>query len=96
MGHMSAMFNGIARSLLMKKGRNSGYCGGAEAVKVMESEGKKHDLILRTSGTVNVEGSDNLASVFSRRGEKGLNQDRVIVWEVCLGEFAEFVILIHL
>ncbi|XP_058223699.1 probable protein phosphatase 2C 34 isoform X1 [Rhododendron vialii] len=81
MGHFSSMFNGLARSLLIKKGRNSGKCSGDEAVEVIAKEAKKNDLILQSSGCVNANGSDNFASVFSKRGEKGVNQDCFIVWE---------------
>ena len=83
MGHFSSMFNGLAKSFLIKKGRNSGNCGGREAVEALAKEAKKNELILRSSGTVNVDGSNNFASVFSKRGEKGVNQDCFIVWEVC-------------
>nr|GLL31820.1 probable protein phosphatase 2C 34 [Ipomoea trifida] len=48
----------------------------------MAKMAKKSDLILRSSGAINVDGSRNFASVFSKRGEKGINQDCFIVWEV--------------
>lgn len=85
MGHFSSMFNGLARSLSLKKGRENsgnGNYNGTEAAEAMAKGAKKNDFILRSSGTVNVDGSKNLASVFSKRGEKGVNQDCVIVWEV--------------
>uniref|UniRef100_A0A5B7B7Y6 protein-serine/threonine phosphatase n=1 Tax=Davidia involucrata TaxID=16924 RepID=A0A5B7B7Y6_DAVIN len=81
MGHFSSMFNGLAKSLLIRKGRNSRNCSGREAAEAMAKEAKKNDLILRSSGTVNVNGSNNFASVFSKRGQKGVNQDCSIVWE---------------
>ncbi|RAL50032.1 unnamed protein product [Cuscuta campestris] len=80
----SSMFNGLARSLTLKKGRSSsddGRCSGIEAVEAMAKAPKKTDLVLRSSGTLNVEGSRNASSVFSKRGEKGINQDRFIIWE---------------
>lgn len=77
------MFNGLARSFSFKKGRSSeNRHGGREAAEAMAKDAKKNDLILRTSGTVNASGSDNFASVFSKRGQKGMNQDCCIVWEV--------------
>lgn len=85
MGHFSSMFNGLARSFSLKKRKNSsgnGKYDGREAVEVMAKEAKRNDLILRSSGTVNVDGFKNFASLFSRRGEKGVNQDCFIVWEV--------------
>ncbi|KAK4476715.1 hypothetical protein RD792_015875 [Penstemon davidsonii] len=85
MGHLSSMFNGLARSLSLKRikslKKNSENCDGREAVESMAKDAKKNDLILTTSGIVNGEGSKNLASVFSKRGEKGVNQDCSIVWE---------------
>lgn len=84
MGHFSSMFNGLAKTLAIKKGRSSGDCGGREAVEVMAKEAKKNDLLLHSSGFVNVDGSDNFSSLYSKRGEKGVNQDSLVVWEVCL------------
>lgn len=86
MGHLSSMFSGLARSLSLKKGKNSSgcKCNVREAAEAMAKEAKRNDLILRTSGTVNVDGSNNLASVFSKRGQKGVNQDCCIVWEVSM------------
>ncbi|KAF8401418.1 hypothetical protein HHK36_012357 [Tetracentron sinense] len=80
MGHFSYLFNRLARSLSIKKG-TCGNDGGREAVDAMAKEAKKNDLILRSSGIVNADGSNNFASVFSKRGQKGVNQDCFIVWE---------------
>lgn len=83
MGHLSSLFNGLARSLSLKRGRRkSGNCSGREAAEAMAKEAKKNDLVLRTSGFINANGSNNFASVFSKRGKKGVNQDCCIVWEV--------------
>ncbi|CAA0381451.1 unnamed protein product [Arabidopsis thaliana] len=83
MGHFSSMFNGIARSFSIKKAKNinSSKSYAKEATDEMAREAKKKELILRSSGCINADGSNNLASVFSRRGEKGVNQDCAIVWE---------------
>lgn len=82
MGHLSSMFNGLARSLSSRKRRSyAGNYGGREAVDAMAKDAQKNELILRTSGTVSVDGSKNFAAVCSKRGEKGVNQDCCIVWE---------------
>lgn len=81
MGHLSSMFNGLARSFSLKRGRQSENHGGREAADAMVKDAKKNDLILRSSGTVNANGSNNFASVFTKRGQKGVNQDCCIVWE---------------
>ncbi|XP_061371908.1 probable protein phosphatase 2C 34 [Gastrolobium bilobum] len=81
MGHLSSMFNGLARSFSLKKAKSSGRCSGREAAEAMSKEAKKNNLILCSSGTVNVDGSNNFASVFSKKGQKGANQDCCVVWE---------------
>ncbi|CAA0815605.1 Probable protein phosphatase 2C 34 [Striga hermonthica] len=85
MGHLSSMFNGLARSLSMKISKNlKNNCETYDSRDVVESmakDAKKNDLILKNSGIIDVDGSNNLASVFSKRGEKGVNQDCCIVWE---------------
>ncbi|KAK8473743.1 hypothetical protein PHAVU_001G227100 [Phaseolus vulgaris] len=81
MGHFSSMFNGLARSFSMKKGRKNEKCGGREAAEAMAKVAKKNEMMLCSSGTVHVDGSNNFASVFSKRGQKGVNQDCCIVWE---------------
>ncbi|KAK8479002.1 hypothetical protein V6N11_028263 [Hibiscus sabdariffa] len=63
------------------RGKNSENDDGREAAEAMAKDAKRNDLILRSSGSVNVDGSNNFASVFSKRGRKGVNQDCAIVWE---------------
>ncbi|CAN0897180.1 Probable protein phosphatase 2C 73 [Linum grandiflorum] len=75
MGHLSAMLK-LARSLSLKKDKSFDGDDGKETAKAMEKEAKKNDLVLKSSGD-----SNNLASLFSKRGEKGVNQDCFIVWE---------------
>lgn len=83
MRHFSSMFDGLARSFSMRRGKkNSSNGDGREAAETMAKDAKKHDMILRSSGFVSVDGSNNLASVCSKRGRKGVNQDCAIVWEV--------------
>lgn len=81
MGHFSSMFNGLARSFSIRKGKNSESCDGRGAAEAMAKEAKRNEMILRSSGFVNVDSSNNFAAVFSKRGEKGVNQDCTIVWE---------------
>ncbi|KAL8166356.1 hypothetical protein V2J09_007855 [Rumex salicifolius] len=87
MGHLSSMFNGLARSFSIKRkkhnssGSESISTNARDSVEELVKEAKKNDLILRSSGFVNFEGSNNLASVYMKRGQKGTNQDCCIVWE---------------
>lgn len=82
MGHLSDMFNGLTKSMSIKKMKRLGNSGGREAVEAMAEEAKRNELMLKSSGTVSVDGSNNFTSVFSKRGKKGVNQDCSIVWEV--------------
>lgn len=83
MGRFSSMLDGLSRTFsTSKRGTSSTECSGKEAAEAMAKDAKKNEMILRSSGTVNVKGSDNFASVCSRKGEKGVNQDCCIVWEV--------------
>lgn len=71
MGPFSSMFNGLARSLSIRKGRNSENCVGREAAEEMAKEARKNELILRSSGTVNADGSKKLCcSLLPKREER--------------------------
>ncbi|PWA83125.1 PPM-type phosphatase domain, Protein phosphatase 2C family [Artemisia annua] len=79
MGRFSSMFNGLAKSLSpTKRVKFSEEHVGKETAEAMAKDAKKNDMILRSSGTINV---NNFASFCSKRGEKGVNQDCCIVWE---------------
>ncbi|KAK1278634.1 putative protein phosphatase 2C 34 [Acorus gramineus] len=53
-----------------------------EAADALAREAKKSGLISKSSGTVSAESSGSFfASVYSKRGEKGVNQDCFVVWE---------------
>ncbi|CAD6340946.1 unnamed protein product [Miscanthus lutarioriparius] len=74
MRQISSLLQDLARSLSVgrdRKGDGAGD-GGKTAMPA----------VLRTSGTLWGEGSETFAAVCSRRGEKGINQDCSIVWEV--------------
>ncbi|XP_022968748.1 probable protein phosphatase 2C 73 [Cucurbita maxima] len=62
----------------LKKWKNSENASAAEA---MAKSAKKKDLIIHGSGSMHIDGSSNFVSSFSKRGEKGINQDCCIVWE---------------
>ncbi|KAI3883909.1 hypothetical protein MKX03_017372 [Papaver bracteatum] len=83
MGHFSYLLNGLSRSLSIKKGGNCINKLGKEVSRNMVNDAKKSELILRSSGVVNAEGSKKLlASAYSKRWKKGINQDTLIVFEV--------------
>ncbi|KAJ0961135.1 hypothetical protein J5N97_000885 [Dioscorea zingiberensis] len=47
----------------------------------MAKEARRNEMILRSSGMMRASGSKSFVSMFSQRGEKGINQDCFIVWE---------------
>ncbi|MFS7919104.1 putative protein-serine/threonine phosphatase [Helianthus anomalus] len=79
MGRFASMFNGLAKSFSpAKRSKSSAEDSGKETAEAMAKDAKKNDMMLRSSGTINV---NNVVSVCSKRGEKGVNQDCCIVWE---------------
>ncbi|KAM3409964.1 hypothetical protein ACQJBY_002303 [Aegilops geniculata] len=55
--------------------------GLARSMAGKERKEEEQGTVLRTSGTLRGEGSWTFAAVWSRRGEKGTNQDCSVVWE---------------
>jgi len=75
--------NGLARTVSIKKEKN---CkreeDGRTAAEELAKEARKSELLLSSSGVVKSTKANNFASVFTNRGRKGVNQDRLLVWEV--------------
>lgn len=80
MVHFSSLFHGLARSFSTKRVK-SHKTDMKEVSKAMIKDAKKNDLILRSSGVLNSDGSSNFVSLYSKKGQKGVNQDCFIVWE---------------
>ena len=78
-----SFLDGFTRSVQIKKETNNKNDVGRETAEKLAKEAKKNELILSSSGTVKANKSNNLVSVCSKRGMKGINQDCLIVWEVC-------------
>ncbi|KAF5737023.1 putative protein phosphatase 2c [Tripterygium wilfordii] len=76
-----SILDGLARGVSVKKGKNFRNDVGREAAEALAKDAKKNELMLSSSGTVKSINSNNFASVCSKRGEKGINQDCLIVWE---------------
>ena len=81
-----SLLDGLARrrsTVSIKRSRRS--CqndSGREAADELAKDAKKSELMLKSSGIVKSNKSDNFASVCSKRGQKGINQDCALVWEV--------------
>ncbi|XP_071698714.1 probable protein phosphatase 2C 34 [Rutidosis leptorrhynchoides] len=82
MGRFSSMLEGLTRTFsTSKRGNCSTQCDAKEAAEAMAKDAKKNDMIIRSSGSVNLNRSNNCASLSSKKGAKGVNQDCCIVWE---------------
>ncbi|KAF3529127.1 hypothetical protein DY000_02042729 [Brassica cretica] len=80
---LPAFLDGLARSVSLKKGKYipEDEDGGGEIAKSLMKDAKKNLTLLGSSGFVKSETSKRFTSICSNRGEKGINQDRAIVWE---------------
>lgn len=79
---LPSILDGLARTMSIKKGKNFRNDTGKETADALSKEAKKSELISSSSGIVKSQKSDNLSSIFSKRGRKGINQDCLVVWEV--------------
>lgn len=79
MVQFSSLFEGLARSV-SSKARNTKNDKGRGAVQSLEDEARKNHLILRCPGVTTAR-SNGTASVFSKKGKKGINQDCLTVWK---------------
>ena len=82
MVQFSSIFNGLTRNMSIKNAKKDRNDIGIEASKVLAKKAKKNDSILSSPGTLGAERSANFASVFSKSGKKGINQDCFVVWKV--------------
>lgn len=74
--------NGLAKTVSIKKEKNCKGEDGRKAAEELAKEARKNELLLSSSGVVKSTKADNLVSMFTNRGRKGVNQDRLLVWEV--------------
>lgn len=79
-----SLLDGLAGTVSIKKGRNPRKDAGREAAEALAKDARKNELMLSSSGIVKSNKSYNFASVCSKRGQKGINQDSLVVWEVCM------------
>jgi len=68
----------------LKKDKSYGKDDDArKVVEAMAKEARKNEMLLSSSGIVKSDKSNNFSCVFTKKGQKGFNQDCLIVWEVC-------------
>ncbi|CAJ1940956.1 unnamed protein product [Sphenostylis stenocarpa] len=73
--------NGLARTVSIKKEKNCKKEDGRKAAEELAKEARKNELLLSSSGVVKSTKANNFVSVFTNKGQKGVNQDRLLVWE---------------
>lgn len=76
-----SLFDGLARSISMRKGKSHPTEDGREAAKELARDARKKEMMLSSVGTIRSSMSSTFASVCSKTGNKGINQDSFIVWE---------------
>lgn len=77
-----SLLDGLARTVSIKRGsRNCRNGTGREAAEALAKDAKRNEMMLSTPGIVKSNKSNNFASVFSKRGQKGINQDCTVVWD---------------
>ncbi|KAI4371395.1 hypothetical protein MLD38_019636 [Melastoma candidum] len=70
---------GLVRSTSLQKGSNDGR--GTEAADSLAKAARKNESMLCSTGKARSHKYSRFASVCSKRGEKGTNQDCFVVWE---------------
>ena len=78
-----SILDGLVRTISLKKGKyNLRNNVGRATAEALSKEAKKKELLSNCSGIVKSQNSENLSSIFSKKGQKGINQDSFVVWEV--------------
>lgn len=86
----------LVRSVSIKRAKSNGHdVVGRAAVKALVKEAKRNELVLSSTGTIRTSKSTKHASVCSRRGSKGINQDCFVIWEVFRNLMSPMLQLIH-
>ncbi|KAE9599239.1 hypothetical protein Lal_00043952 [Lupinus albus] len=73
--------NGIVKNVSLKKEKSCKKDDGRKEVEELAKEARKNELLLSSSGIVKSAKTNNFASVFTSKGQKGVNQDHLLVWE---------------
>jgi hypothetical protein len=73
MRQFSNLLNGLVRSISSGKEKDK---------KGQALDEVRKEIVLKSSGCLHGIASNSFVSVYSQTGQKGVNQDRSIVWEV--------------
>ncbi|CAI9119039.1 OLC1v1020693C3 [Oldenlandia corymbosa var. corymbosa] len=89
MVQLTSIFSSLARTISFKNERKVSILdvaggSGKEAADSMAKEARKNGMLLTSSGFINSNRSSNdnvMVSAYSKKGQKGPNQDRLVVWQ---------------
>ncbi|CDO98822.1 unnamed protein product [Coffea canephora] len=81
MVQFTTILSTLAKNISIRSGRKSRLGVGRDAADTLAKEARKNEMMLTSSGIVNANRTSNMASAYSKKGKKGINQDRFIVWE---------------
>ncbi|KAL2459294.1 putative protein phosphatase 2C 73 [Forsythia ovata] len=81
MMQLSTLLTTISKNVSIRSRKKRRTDVGKQAADELVKEAKRKELMRTSSGVVNADKYNTFASVHSKRGKKGINQDRFIVWE---------------
>lgn len=82
MVQLSSLLTSLSKNVLISSRKKRRPDVGKQTADELVKEAKRKELVRTSSGVVNGYKYNNFTSVYSKRGKKGINQDRFIVWEV--------------
>ncbi|GJW22792.1 probable protein phosphatase 2C 34 [Tanacetum coccineum] len=85
MVQFSSFLSGLTKNINNKDGKRR-INHGRETTIALAKEARRNGLLLTSAGNVNAKWSSNYACAYYRGGNKGINQDRFIVWEAFGGK----------
>ncbi|KAL2470304.1 putative protein phosphatase 2C 73 [Abeliophyllum distichum] len=81
MVQLSTLLMTISKNVSIRSRKKRRTDVGKQTADELVKEAKRKELMRTSSGIVNADKYNTFASVHSKRGKKGINQDRFIVWE---------------
>ncbi|CAA2961300.1 probable phosphatase 2C 34 [Olea europaea subsp. europaea] len=81
MVQLSSLLTSLSKNVLISSRKKRRPDVGKQTADELVKEAKRKELVRTSSGVVNGYKYNNFTSVYSKRGRKGINQDRFIVWE---------------
>ena len=78
------IFTYLARNLSIRSPRNGCLHAESDSLDSITKEAKSNGLIMTSHNLVDADRSSSFTSIYSKREQKGTNQDCFVVWEVRL------------